>query len=192
VFEVFGGRPGVTYPFVWSSFADQSELAIRAISLSAVESVHFYRFNVLVIFFKPEPEPMQGGPQANSDRTSASQHGQSGRSCAESVRAILASRTGNPGGGLIFFSLALLISSLVEGEYTAPLVNYGLAIGLAVAFNDTLHAYSPWRFLTGAEYFGRHTSLLTGPIPWMHLAVTVLIAAILMAAAVRVIEKREF
>jgi ABC-type transport system involved in multi-copper enzyme maturation permease subunit len=96
------------------------------------------------------------------------------------------------GGGLIFFSLALLISSLVEGEYTAPLVSYGLAIGLAVAFNDTLRAYSPWRFLTGEEYFDRHTSLLTGPIPWMHLAVTVLIAAILMAAAVRVIEKREF
>ena len=40
------------------------------------------------------------------------------------------------GGGLLFFAIALLVSSLVEGEYTAPIVSYGIVIAIAVALSD--------------------------------------------------------
>ena len=97
------------------------------------------------------------------------------------------------GGGLLFFAIALLVSSLVEGEYTAPVISYGVVIAIAVAFSDrSLRAYSPWAFIVGAEYYDRRTALLVGPIPWMHVAVYALLAAFLTLVSVKVIQRREF
>lgn len=97
------------------------------------------------------------------------------------------------GGGLLFLALALLISSLVEGEYTAPVVSFGIVIAIATLFGDqALRAYSPLSFLTGLEYLDRHTWLLVGPIPWLHIAIYILLAAVLTAASVKVIERRQF
>jgi ABC-type transport system involved in multi-copper enzyme maturation permease subunit len=97
------------------------------------------------------------------------------------------------GGGLVFFALALLISSLVEGEYTAPMVSYGILIALAVAIGrGFLRPYSPWEFIMGEEYIDIHTFLLVGPIPWLHLAVSILLAALLTAISVKAIQRREF
>jgi ABC-type transport system involved in multi-copper enzyme maturation permease subunit len=36
------------------------------------------------------------------------------------------------GGGLFFFAVALLVSSLIEGEYTAPVVSFGIVLAIAV------------------------------------------------------------
>ncbi|HEY3988727.1 MAG TPA: hypothetical protein VGM02_05465 [Acidobacteriaceae bacterium] len=97
------------------------------------------------------------------------------------------------GGGLLFFALALLISSLVEGEYTAPVVSFGIVIAIAVLFSDrALRVYSPLAFITGFAYLDRHTWLLTGPVPWLHLATYLLLAAALTAVSVKVIEWRQF
>jgi len=97
------------------------------------------------------------------------------------------------GGGLLFFAIALLISSLVEGEYTAPIVSYGIVIAIAVALSDkSLRDYSPWSFIVGDLYYDRHTSLLVGPIPWTHVAVYVLLSAFLALVSVKVIQRREF
>jgi ABC-2 type transport system permease protein len=97
------------------------------------------------------------------------------------------------GGGLLFFAIALLVSSLVEGEYTAPVVSYGVVIAIAVAFSDrSLRAYNPWAFIVGSEYYDRHTALLVGPIPWMNVAVYVLLAALLTVVSVKLIQRREF
>jgi ABC-type transport system involved in multi-copper enzyme maturation permease subunit len=57
------------------------------------------------------------------------------------------------GGGLLFFAMAVLASSLVGGEYTAPLVSFGTVIVTAVALgSDSLRPFNPWRFMTGGEY----------------------------------------
>jgi ABC-type transport system involved in multi-copper enzyme maturation permease subunit len=40
------------------------------------------------------------------------------------------------GGGLLFFAFALLISSLVEGEYTAPALSLGIVLAVAFAMGD--------------------------------------------------------
>ncbi len=47
-------------------------------------------------------------------------------------------------GGLIYFSLAVLVSSLVEGEFTAPAVAYGLTV-LSVMSSETLMDFVPTR-----------------------------------------------
>lgn len=97
------------------------------------------------------------------------------------------------GGGLLFLAMALLVSTFVEGEYTAPLVSFGGVILLVIGFGgESLRAYNPVRFLTGEQFLDRHTMLLVGPIPWMHIGVTILIAAFSVVMSVTAIRRREF
>jgi hypothetical protein len=97
------------------------------------------------------------------------------------------------GGGSVFFAFALLISSLVEGEYTAPAVSLGIALAVTIALGDKpLNAYSPFNFMVGREYLDRLTTTIVGTMPWMRLTVTILIAALFTAVSIKVIQKREF
>jgi ABC-2 type transport system permease protein len=97
------------------------------------------------------------------------------------------------GGGLLFFGMAVLISSLISGEYTAPAVSFGAVIVIAVALSSAhLRRYSPWEFMTGARYRIEQTNLLTLPIPWLQTAIYILVAGLLLAVSVRAIQRREF
>jgi ABC-type transport system involved in multi-copper enzyme maturation permease subunit len=96
-------------------------------------------------------------------------------------------------GGMLFFGIALLCSSLVEGEYTAPIVSFGVVMLLAVAFNGQgLKGYGPWDFITGSAYWDRSTAQLIGPVPWLTAAVYVGLAGVLALVSVKVIQRREF
>jgi ABC-2 type transport system permease protein len=96
-------------------------------------------------------------------------------------------------GGLVFFAFALLVSSVVEGEYTAPAVSFGILFADAIVLGDKpFRVLSPLTFLMGSEIFDRRTKLLTGPIPWIHVTVSILFAAVLTAMAIAVIRRREF
>ncbi|HXE64501.1 MAG TPA: hypothetical protein VN519_13240 [Bryobacteraceae bacterium] len=95
-------------------------------------------------------------------------------------------------GGLVFFSVAVFSSSVVEGEYTAPAVAFGLLFAdIAVLGQGRYQAYSIWKFMLGNEYLDRAPQPLTG-IPWPHVAANVLIAVLLLAASIRAIQRREF
>jgi ABC-2 type transport system permease protein len=97
------------------------------------------------------------------------------------------------GGGLVFFAMAVLISSLISGEYTAPVVSFGAVIVTAVSLSSAaLRPYDPWAFMTGSEYLNRQTNVLSFPIPWLQAAVYVFLAGLLLALSVRVIQQREF
>ena len=97
------------------------------------------------------------------------------------------------GGGFLFFAMALLVSSLVEGEYTAPVVSCGVTFAMTVLLVDgSLRSYNPFAFINGVEYFDRHTGLLTGPIPWAHATISWVVAALLVWASVKVMQRREF
>jgi ABC-2 type transport system permease protein len=97
------------------------------------------------------------------------------------------------GGGLLFFAVAVLASSLVGGEYTAPLVSYGAVIATAVAFNSrSLRPYNPWEFMLGSEYLNPRTSLLVWPIPWLQTAGYIFLAALLLVISVKMVQRREF
>jgi ABC-2 type transport system permease protein len=96
------------------------------------------------------------------------------------------------GGGVIFLALAILVSSLVEGEYTAPVVCFGAVVVISVALADPpLRAYNPWTFMTGIEYLQKRSMLLAGPIPWEHVAGNLIVAAVLMLLAIRLVQKRD-
>lgn len=96
------------------------------------------------------------------------------------------------GGGLIFFALGILVSSLVEGEYTAPVVAFGAIALIAISLADPpLRVYNPWIFMVGSEYLHKPTMLLAGPIPWMHAGANTAIAALLLALAIRSTKNRD-
>jgi ABC-type transport system involved in multi-copper enzyme maturation permease subunit len=97
------------------------------------------------------------------------------------------------GGGLVFFAMAVLISSLISGEYTAPVVSFGAIIVTAVALSSAaLRPYDPWAFMTGEEYLNRQTNVLLLPIPWVQATIYVFLAGLLLALSVRIIRQREF
>ncbi len=97
------------------------------------------------------------------------------------------------GGGLLFFAMAVLASSIVGGEYTAPLVSYGTAITTAVAFSGrSLRPYNPWLFMLGSGYLNPKTSLLVWPIPWLQAASYIFLAALLLVISVKLVQRREF
>jgi ABC-type transport system involved in multi-copper enzyme maturation permease subunit len=97
------------------------------------------------------------------------------------------------GGGLVFFAMAVLISSLISGEYTAPVISFGAVIITAVAFSSAaVRRYNPWEFMTGLEYLNRHTNVLVLPVPWLQAAIYIFLAGLLLALSVRVIQQKEF
>jgi ABC-2 type transport system permease protein len=97
------------------------------------------------------------------------------------------------GGGLFFLALSFLISSFVEGEYTAPIVSCGAIIMLAYALNgDKVRPYSPWAFMLGDYYFHWRTSLFVGQVPWLLAGAFVVIAALLTIVSIMVVQQRDF
>jgi len=96
-------------------------------------------------------------------------------------------------GGAVFIALALLISCVVEGEYTAPIVSLGVIVMLAYALSSrSLSRYSPSVYMMGFPYLDRHTSYLAGPLPWLRAGLYMLTAVLLTGIAIRVIQKRDF
>lgn len=96
------------------------------------------------------------------------------------------------GGGLTYYAMAVLVSSLVEGTYTAPAVAIGLAF-LSVLFLDSwFKEFSLWRFITGNFYIDKHTFLLTGHFPWQPTLACLSVAALMLFASIRVIQHRDF
>jgi ABC-2 type transport system permease protein len=96
-------------------------------------------------------------------------------------------------GGMVFVALAVLISSIVEGQYTAPIVSIGMSVLLVNALKaERLNPYSPWTFMVGSEYFQRRTGLLSGQFPLLHAAAFCAVAILLLCLSIRVIQRRDF
>jgi ABC-2 type transport system permease protein len=96
-------------------------------------------------------------------------------------------------GGMVFVALAVLISSIVEGQYTAPVVSIGLAVLLVNALKAArLNSYSPWTFMVGTEYFQRGTGFLSGQFPLLHAGAFCAVAILLFWLSIRVIQQRDF
>ena len=97
------------------------------------------------------------------------------------------------GGGVLFLAASFLISSFVEGEYTAPVVSCGAIIMLAYLMSDDkLSRYSPWAFMLGSEYFHWRTAQFVGPISWIHAISFVAIAALMTLISFKLIQRRDF
>jgi ABC-2 type transport system permease protein len=96
-------------------------------------------------------------------------------------------------GGAVFFAIAILVSSLVPGEYTPPIVAFGILLFTSATLGDQkTRLFSPLAFMIGSEYLDHQSSLLVGPIPWIGAALWLCLATLLTWIAVRIIERRDF
>jgi len=95
-------------------------------------------------------------------------------------------------GGLVYFAMAVLVSSLVEGEYTAPAVAFGLVFLAAILFDAWLRRFNLWRLVTGDYYVDKKTFLLLGHFPWLGTLTSLSVAGLMLLASVKVIQEREF
>lgn len=96
-------------------------------------------------------------------------------------------------GGVVFLAFSFLISSLIEGEYTAPIVSFGVIIMLVHLFSSkSLVPYGPWAFMTGELYFHHRAPMLVGPLPWLRAGAFLGVAALLTLASTKVIDQRDF
>ena len=96
------------------------------------------------------------------------------------------------GGGLAYFALAVLVSSLVVGEYTAPVVAFGVVLLTAVLSDVWLRRFSLWRLVTADFSVNKNTFILTGPIPWLGILASLSAAGLLLWASIIVVHRREF
>jgi ABC-2 type transport system permease protein len=96
------------------------------------------------------------------------------------------------GGGLVYFALAVLISSLVSGEYTAPALAFGIVLLAAMLFDAWLRQFNLWRLVTGDFSIDRSTYLLSGHLPWLGILSSLSIAALMLLASNFVVQRREF
>lgn len=95
------------------------------------------------------------------------------------------------GGGLSYFAMAILISSLVEGEYTAPAIAFGVVLLSAIAFDAWFRPFSPWRLITGDLSIDRRTYLLSSHFPWRSVSVSLVAATTMFSLAFQRIRKRD-
>jgi hypothetical protein len=96
------------------------------------------------------------------------------------------------GGGLSYFAMAVLVSSLVEGEYAAPAVAFGLVFLATILFDAWLRRFNLWQLVTGDFCVDRHTYLLSGHFPWLGILASLSAAALMLFASVRIIQRRDF
>jgi len=95
-------------------------------------------------------------------------------------------------GGLVFFAMGVLVSSLVGGEYTAPALAFGIVLLVAIISDAWFREYSVWRLVTGDLSINRGTYLLTRHLPWLGILASLCLALLMMAASVFSLQKRDF
>jgi len=96
-------------------------------------------------------------------------------------------------GGSVFFGLAVLISSLIEGEYTAPAVALGIAIVMVMGLGEQqLKPFNPIEFMMGSAFLDRHSNLLVGAFPWSVACIWLALSLALLFAATTFIARRDF
>lgn len=95
-------------------------------------------------------------------------------------------------GGLVFFAIGILVSSLVGGEYTAPALAYGVVLLVAIISDAWFREYSVWRLVTGDLSINRSTFLLPQHLPWLGILTSLLFAVVMMAGSAYSVCRRDF
>ena len=96
------------------------------------------------------------------------------------------------GGGLVYFATAVLVSSVVAGEYTAPALAFGVVLLTAIMFDAWLRRFNVWRLVTGDYSIDRNTYLLSEHLPWLGIVASLSTAGLILLASVVVVQRRDF
>jgi len=97
-------------------------------------------------------------------------------------------------GGFVYFSVSILVSSLVEGEYTGPTVAMGIVIvsALVPGLVKSWRPFSVIGLMSGGDLLEKQRYLLRDPFPWLAVGVSVMLSAALLWMSLRAVERREF
>lgn len=96
------------------------------------------------------------------------------------------------GGGLVYFAMAILVSSCVAGEYTAPALAFGVVLLTAIVFDAWLRQFNVWRLTTGDFSIDRSTYLLSTHLPWLGMLASLSVGVLMLLASTIVVQRREF
>lgn len=98
------------------------------------------------------------------------------------------------GGGLIFYGWGLLLSHLMQGEFSTPTVALSVCLGLFFSFKELqlLEDYSPFDLMSGKHCLDPNTFLLHEPLPWLQLICSLAVAAAIAIASAIIAEVRDF
>ena len=98
------------------------------------------------------------------------------------------------GGGLAYLGLVFLVSSLIEGVYTAPVVAFGSIAIIQILCNTVswLKPFNFFRLAGGYNYVDPSTWLVAKPFPWPEVLISMALLACMLAVSMRAIEKQEF
>jgi ABC-2 type transport system permease protein len=96
------------------------------------------------------------------------------------------------GGGLVYFALAVLVSSSVSGEYTAPAIAFGIVLLAAMLFDDWLRQLNLWRLVTGDFSVDRNTYLLSEHLPWLGILASLSFGGLMLLVSNIIVQRREF
>jgi len=96
------------------------------------------------------------------------------------------------GGGLVYFALAVLVSSLASGEYSAPALTFGIVLLAAMLFDAWLRQFNVWRLVTGDLSINRSTFLLSDHLPWLGMLCSMSVASLMVVASIIVVQRRQF
>ena len=96
------------------------------------------------------------------------------------------------GGGLVYFAMAVLVSSVVAGEYTAPALAFGVVLLAAIMFDAWLRRFNVCRLVTGDFSLDRNTYLLWSHLPWWGILASLFVAALMLLASAFVVQRRDF
>jgi ABC-2 type transport system permease protein len=96
------------------------------------------------------------------------------------------------GGGLVYFAMAILVSSSVAGEYTAPALAFGVVLLSAIIFDAWLRPFNVWRLATGDFSIDRSTYLLSEHLPWFGILASLSVGVLFLVVSAIVVQRREF
>ena len=102
------------------------------------------------------------------------------------------------GWGAVWFGIGFLWSVLFAGEFTAVAASLLTPVAYIVIYAKVsgdgrrFPVANPFAFMSGHELFTNGTSTLTGPLPWMGLAVLVGVACALLVAATWISVRQSF
>jgi hypothetical protein len=88
--------------------------------------------------------------------------------------------------------MAILISSSVAGEYTAPALAFGVVLLTAIVFDAWLRQFNVWRLATGDFSIDRSTYLLSTHLPWLGILASLSVGVLMLLASTIVVQRREF
>jgi ABC-type transport system involved in multi-copper enzyme maturation permease subunit len=94
--------------------------------------------------------------------------------------------------GLVILALGLLLSEIFEGEFTTPVV--GLCTITTVFFSYKAHILPGWNVfdvMSAAACIGPTTQLLKGTVPWIGLAISLLVSLGLLFTASVMVRARD-